>query len=304
MIGDFAHTMRILISGSRGFVGSSLMPVLDADGHRLARLVRAESTAANAIAWNPETGHVDREALEGLDAVVHLAGEPIATRWTSAKKARIRASRVDGTRMLSDVLASLRTPPRAMVCASAIGYYGSRGDEVLTEDSPPGDGFLAELCQQWERAAEPAIQRGIRVVHLRIGVVLSTDGGALGKILPIFRMGMGGRVGNGRQYWSWIAMEDLIGAMRHVLVTDTLRGAVNAVTPNPATNKHFTKALGRALKRPTLFPLPAFAARLMLGEMAEELLLSSARVHPGKLLMNGFTFRYPELDTALQHLLS
>ena len=295
--------MRLLVTGSRGFIGSALTPALDADGHRLTRLVRAASKAAHEIAWNPETGHVDREALEGLDAVVHLAGEPLATRWTPAKKIKIRESRVLGTRRLSEVLAGLRTPPRTMVCASAIGYYGSRGEEVLTEDSPPGEGFLAELCQAWERATEPAVQRGIRVVHLRIGLVLSPSGGALGKMLPIFRMGLGGHLGRGRQYWSWVAMDDVLGAVRYALVTDALRGAVNVAAPNPLLNRKFTRALGRALHRPTLFPLPAFAARLMLGEMAEELLLSSARVHPGKLLMSGFAFHYPDVEAALRHVL-
>jgi uncharacterized protein (TIGR01777 family) len=235
---------------------------------------------------------------------VHLAGENIAKgRWNARKKARIRDSRVNGTRLLSEALTRLSKPPAVMVCASAIGYYGDRGDEVLREESASGSGFLAEVCRQWEAAAEPARKRGIRVVHLRIGVVLSPEGGALAQMLFPFRMGLGGKLGSGRQYFSWIAIDDLVTVIAHALTNDTLQGPVNAVAPHPVTNLEFTRTLGRVLARPTLFPMPALAARLAFGEMADELLLSSARVEPTRLLATAYQFRHPQLEGALRHLL-
>jgi uncharacterized protein (TIGR01777 family) len=242
--------------------------------------------------------------LEGFDAVIHLAGENIAEgRWTEPKKVRIRESRTKPTRALSEALAKLNNPPRTLVSASAIGFYGHRGDEILREGSAPGSGYLPEVCLGWEGATASAVQKGIRVVHLRFGGVLATTGGALAKMLPPFRMGVGGKVGDGKQYMSWIALDDVMGAIHHVLITDRLIGPLNAVAPNPVTNSEFTKTLGRVLSRPTLFPVPAAAARIAFGEMADALLLASARVIPARLVETGYQFRYPELEGALRHLL-
>ncbi|MCZ6676268.1 MAG: TIGR01777 family oxidoreductase [Candidatus Poribacteria bacterium] len=297
--------MNILITGSTGLIGSALVPSLITDDHRVTRLVRSKPLPGEAeVHWNPEAGEIDTDSFKAFKAVVHLAGENIAGgRWTAERKARIRDSRVQGTRLLSESLANLTQPPKVLVCASAIGYYGDRGEEILNEESPSGTGFLPEVCREWETATEPATQSGIRVVHLRFGVVLSAAGGALAKMLFPFRLGVGGRIGSGRQYMSWIALDDGAGAIRHALITDTLEGPVNVVAPHPVTNREFTKILGRVLGRPTVFPMPAFAARLALGEMAEALLLSSARVEPARLLATGYEFHYPELEAALQHLL-
>jgi len=296
--------MTILVTGASGLIGSALIPVLTREGHRIIRLVRAEPKPGEAaIRWDPEAGILETAGLAGLDAVVHLAGENIAGRWTTGKKARIRDSRVKGTRLLSESLARLPEPPNVLVCASATGYYGDRGEEPLQEESAPGSGFLAEVCREWEAAADAAVQRGIRVVHLRFGLVLSPKGGALARMLLPFRLGVGGIVGSGSQYWSWIALDDAVHAVHHALFTDTLRGPVNAVAPHPVTNREFTKILGRVLGRPTPFPVPAFAARFLFGEMADALLLASARVEPAKLLASGYRFRYPELEGALHHLL-
>jgi uncharacterized protein len=296
--------MNILITGASGLIGSALIPALTMDGHRVTRLVRSQPKPGDmAVQWDPDRGSLDAGSLEGLDGVVHLAGEPIGERWTAEKKARIRDSRVKGTRLLSETLSHLSIPPKILVSASAIGYYGDRGEEVLTEESASGSGFLAEVCRGWEAATEPALQKGIRVVNLRFGVVLSSTGGALAKMLPPFRMGMGGILGSGKQYMSWIILDDAVGAIRHALLTEPLQGPANATAPQPVTNEEFTKTLGKVLKRPTLLPMPAFAARLMFGEMADELLLSSARVQPVKLLATGYAFRYPELEAGLRHLL-
>jgi len=297
--------MRILITGSTGLIGTALAPVLSRRGHEVIRLVRPSSTSgAGVVHWDPRSGTIDAAALEGLDGVVHLAGENIAAgRWTATQKERIRESRVRGTNLLSESLARLARPPRVWVSASAIGYYGDRGDEIVREESRPGSGFLPEVCIAWEAATKVAEDRGIRVVHLRTGMVLSMVGGGLAKMLPVFRMGAGGVIGNGRQYMSWIALDDVIGAIHHALTTDGLRGPVNTVAPAQVTNREFTKTLGRVLSRPTLFPLPAFAARLALGEMANELLLASQRVEPARLIASGYQFRFPDLEGALRHLL-
>jgi len=297
--------MKILVTGSTGLVGRTLVPFLTGRGDSVIRLVRSTSKSEGAkVHWNPATGSIDTARLEGLDAVVHLAGERIATgRWTAEKKVRIRESRVRGTRLLCESLARLGQPPQVLVSASAIGYYGDRGDEILREESASGSGFLAQVCREWEAATESAIQKGIRVVHLRIGVVLSPLGGALAKMLLPFRMGLGGIIGSGRQFMSWIALEDLVGSIAYALTTDAIRGPVNAVAPHPVMNREFTKTLGRVLGRPTLFPMPAFAARLAFGEMADELLLSSGRVEPARLSTTGYVFRYPTLEGALRHLL-
>ncbi len=298
--------MRVFVTGSTGLVGSALVPRLKVAGHSVTRLVRGIPAAGeDAVRWDPAAGSLDQAALEGADAVVHLAGENIAAgRWNEDKKSRIRDSRVRGTRLLAETLAKCGRPPSVLVAASAIGYYGDRGDEKLTEDSPAGHGFLAEVCRDWERATEPAAAKGIRVVNLRFGVILSAGGGALARMLMPFRMGVGGRVGSGRQWMSWIALEDALGAVLHVLSHESLRGPVNAVSPDPVTNLHFTKALGRVLARPTILPMPAFAARLALGQMADELLLASARVEPARLLASGFAFTHPDLESALRHLLA
>jgi uncharacterized protein (TIGR01777 family) len=297
--------MQILVTGSTGLVGSTLIPALTAEGHRVNCLVRSKSKLGiRDTYWDPTAGELYSPPLEGLDAVIHLAGENIAGgRWTAARKARIRDSRIQGTRLLSGSLAQLARPPKVFVSASAVGYYGDRADEVLTEQSPPGSNFLAGVCREWESATEPAAQHGIRVVILRLGVVLTPTGGALAKMLTPFRMGVGGIIGSGKQYMSWIAIDDLVRIIIYMLKTDSLNGPTNAVAPNPVTNAEFTKTLGRVLRRPTVLPMPAFAARLALGEMADELLLASARVVPSKLLASGFVFRHPDLESALTDLL-
>ncbi len=298
--------MKILVTGSSGLVGTALVRFLAAGGYDVVRLVRSGTAAPGAtLLWDPGAGLLDPAGLEGLDGVVHLAGDNISSgRWSRAKKERIRRSRVEGTRLLSETLSRLSRPPKTLVCASAIGYYGSRGSEILTEESAPGSGFLSEVCRDWEAAAEIAVGRGIRVVHLRFGVVLSASGGALARMLVPFRLGAGGVVGGGAQYISWISLDDAVGAILHSLATRALRGAVNAVTPAPVTNREFTRILGAVLGRPTLLPVPAFAVRLALGEMADALLLSSARVEPARLLATGYRFRHPDLEAALRHLLA
>jgi uncharacterized protein (TIGR01777 family) len=258
-----------------------------------------------SIHWDPSTNTLDAAALEGFDAVVHLAGESIAAgRWTAAQKKRILDSRVQGTRLLANTLAQLQRRPSVMVSASAVGFYGDCGDRILREDSPPGNDFLATVCREWEASTEAATKAGIRVVHLRSGVVLAKEGGALAKMLLPFKMGVGGRIGSGRQYMSWIDLEDEVGVILHCLSHESLRGPVNSVGPSPVTNAEFTKALGRALSRPTIFPLPAFMARVILGEMADALLLSSQRVEPTKIEAAGFRFQHTNLDQTLRRILS
>jgi uncharacterized protein len=298
--------MRVAITGSTGLVGSEVVTVLSAAGHEVVRLVRrAPAPGEGAVRWDPEKGEIDGAGLEGLDAVVHLAGENIASgRWNAARKAAIRDSRVNGTRLLCDTLAGLARPPKTLVCASAIGIYGDRGEDALTEESPPAAGFLPGVCREWEAAASPAAEKGIRVVHLRIGMVLSPKGGTLSRMLPLFRAGMGGVFGSGRQYVSWIALDDLSLILLHALQRGDLSGPVNAVAPRPVTNREFTEALGKVLSRPTPLPVPAFALRIAVGsEMADALLLASARVFPRRLAETGYPFRFPELPAALRHLL-
>ena len=296
--------MNVLLTGSSGLIGSALAPALTGDGHRVRRLRRAASAAADATSWNPADGTFASGALDGIDAVVHLAGENIAGgRWTAARKARIRDSRVDGTRRLCEALAALDTPPRVLVAASAIGYYGDRGDALLDESAAPGTGFLPAVSRSWETAAAPARDAGIRVVHLRIGIVLSPAGGALAQMLLPFKLGVGGVLGSGDQYMSWIALDDVVGVVRHALADESLSGPVNAVAPRAVTNREFTRTLGKVLRRPTILPAPAFALRIALGEMADALLLASTRVDPAALRATTFEFRHPQLDGALRHLL-
>ena len=294
--------MRIGVTGATGLVGSALLPALEGAGHEAVGLRRGAGDSAGPPSWDPATGSV--AAGGPLDAVVHLAGENIAGgRWNAARKARIRDSRVEGTGALCRGLAALDPRPATLVCASAVGFYGDRGDERLDESSPAGSGFLADVCQEWEAAAAAAREAGIRVVHLRIGIVLTPAGGALGQMLLPFKLGVGGVIGSGRQFMSWIALDDLVAAILHAAVTDGLEGPVNAVAPNPASNAEFTKTLGRVLGRPTILPMPAFGARLAFGEMADHLLLGGARVEPSRLLETGFQFGYPDLGGALRHLL-
>lgn len=296
--------MDVVVSGATGLVGSALSKELEDKGHKVIVLSRSKPSSDDTIRWDPSRGQIDASRLEGVDAVVHLAGENIVGRWTPEKKRRIRDSRVQGTRLLAETIAGLSEKPRAMVCASAIGYYGDRGNELLREESEPGGAFLSEVVKEWEAAAAPAREAGVRVANLRFGVVLSAEGGALGTTLPIFKLGLGGKVGSGRQWWSWVALDDVAGAIIHALENESVEGPVNVVAPNPMTNAEYTKVLGDVLNRPTLFPLPAPAARAMLGEVADELLLASARVEPAKLKETGYEFRYPELEDALRHLLA
>jgi len=295
---------RVAITGSGGLVGSSLLPFLTTGGHEVVRLVRRPSEQSDTALWQPTSGLASPEALGRLDALVHLAGENIAAgRWTKERKERIRASRIEGTRNLIRSLERMKEPPRTLLCASAIGYYGSRGEELLTEDSPAGEGFLARVCEDWEKAARAAERLGTRVVLLRFGVILTPGGGALAKMLPPFKLGAGGRLGNGRQYMSWVSIDDAVGAIHHALMDESIAGAVNVVAPQAATNHDFTRALARVLGRPTLFPVPAAAARLAFGEMADEMLLSSTRVRPEKLEKAGFTFNDVDLEPTLARLL-
>jgi hypothetical protein len=297
--------MKVLISGSSGLVGSALVRKLEGSGSDVGRLLRTTSaTRPLDVRWQPGE-LLAPELVRGFDAVVHLAGRNLAGRWSPQMKREIRESRLLGTATISRAVADAFRAcgkPSVLVSASAIGFYGSRGSELLTESSPGGTGFLAELCRDWEASASPAAEAGVRLVLPRLGVVLSSEGGAMSRLLPIFRLGLGGRVGDGRQYWSWITLEDVLGAIEFAIANPTLSGPVNLTAPNPSTNAEFTAALARALGRPAIFPVPAFALRLALGEMANEALLASQRVQPEKLLNAGFRFAHPQLDEALDQL--
>jgi hypothetical protein len=296
--------MKILVSGATGLVGKHLIPQLESAGHRVATLVRRKAVSDLEIEWDSERGFPAGEAskLEGFDAVIHLAGDNVASsNWSNTKKRRIRDSRVNGTRLLVEALANCRSKPATFISASATGFYGNRGDEVLTEDSPAGIGFLSEVCQDWETEALKARAFGARVVMLRIGVVLAADGGALEKMLTPFRFGIGGVVGSGRQWMSWIAIEDLIGLIVFALGNERVEGALNATAPAPATNKDFTKTLGKVLNRPTFLPVPGFAIRTLFGEMGESLLLQGNRILPEKALSAGFQFKFADLESAIRN---
>jgi uncharacterized protein (TIGR01777 family) len=292
--------LRVAITGATGFIGSALAAFLTTGGHQVSRLVRGGRAAGSDIAWDPARGEIEREKLEGVDAVVHLAGEPVSERWTAAHKRGILESRVQGTRLVAETIASLARPPRLLVSASAVGIYGDGGDQVLAEAGPHGSDFLAGVAEAWEAAADPARAAGVRVVHPRFGVVLSPRGGALKALLPPFQMGGGGKLGNGKQWMSWIALDDAIGALHHLLLTDTLVGPVNVTAPSPATNAEFSKTLGHVLGRPAAITVPRLALKAMFGEMAEVMLLRGQRAIPRRLTESGFTFRHPTLEGALR----
>ncbi|WP_328913019.1 MULTISPECIES: TIGR01777 family oxidoreductase [unclassified Streptomyces] len=296
--------MRIAVTGASGLIGSALTASLAADGHQVVALVRREPSGPGEVRWDPAAGTVDAGGLEGCAAVVHLAGAGVGDRrWTDARKKVLRESRVSGTATIARAVAALDTPPRVLLCGTAIGYYGDTGDRRVDEDAPAGTGFLAELCQEWEAAADPARAAGIRTVCARTGLVVAAGGGAWGRLFPIFKAGLGGRLGNGRQFWSFIALHDEIAAMRHILDTDTLSGPVNLTAPEPVTNREVTAAMGRVLHRPTLATVPAPALRLALGEFAGDV-LGSQRVRPRRLLDSGFAYAFPLIDQAIKAALS
>lgn len=292
--------MNVLVTGSHGLIGSALVQALQLGGHSVRRAVRGAAEGRD-VTWDIPSCYVDTAALEGVDAVVHLAGEGIGERrWSKAQKERILRSRVDGTTLLAESLAGMATRPRVLVSGSAVGYYGERGDEVLTESSSSGDDFLADVCRQWEAATAPAADAGIRVVHLRTGIVLSGRGGALKKQLPLFKLGVGGRLGSGRQWTSWVSLHDEVGAILHALRSDDLAGPINVTAPNPATNAELTAALGKAVGRPAKLPVPKAALGLVLGREMAASLTASQRVLPARLQEHGYTFKHPELPAALE----
>ena len=295
--------MRVLISGASGLVGRALAERLRRDGIDVGRLVRSDPAGPDEVRWDAGGGGADPAALSGWDAVVHLAGKNVGTLWTPGAKRVIRESRVTGTRGLARAIAHAKPAPAGLICASAVGYYGSRGDETLTEDAAPGSGFLADVCRDWEAACDPAREAGVRTVHLRTGIVLAADDGPLAKMLLPFRLGLGGRLGSGDQYLSWVTLEDTVEAVVFALRERSVTGPLNVVAPEPVTNAEFTRALGAALGRPTPFPVPAFALRMLPGGFGEETLLASQRAVPERLTGHGFTFRQPRLDQALRSVL-
>ncbi len=295
--------MKVLVTGSSGLIGSALLESLFANGHEVVRLLR-KNLAEGSPFWDPENGVVNLADVRNIDAVVHLAGDNIAEgRWNERKKARILDSRVKGTNLLAEFFATSQHKPRVMVAASAIGFYGDRGEALVDEASASGTGFLADVVKQWEEATTAAVDAGIRVANVRLGVVLSARGGALKKMLIPFRMGLGGVIGSGKQYMSWVGIDDVVEIIQYVIANDSLRGPVNLVSPNAVSNREFTRMLGHVLHRPAIFPMPAFAARIAFGEMANDLLLASTRVEPKRLMENGYEFRYPELGQAFKHIL-
>ncbi|WP_159664643.1 TIGR01777 family oxidoreductase [Streptomyces mexicanus] len=291
---------RVAVAGASGLIGSALVRSLAADGHHVVRLVRRSARGADEVCWDPENQYVDAAGLAGGDAVVNLAGAGVGDhRWTEADKKKLRDSRGLGTAALAEALAGLDTPPRVFVSGSAIGFYGDTGDRTVNEDAPPGDGFLARLCVEWEEAAAPAQEAGVRTVFARTGLVVTRQGGAWGRLFPLFRAGLGGRLGDGRQYWSFIALHDEVAALRHLIDTDGLSGPVNLTAPEPLTNAQITAVMGRVLRRPTPLPVPAPVLRAALGEMAGDV-LGSARVVPERLVESGFSFAFPGIEDALR----
>jgi uncharacterized protein len=297
------NSPRILVTGVSGPIGAALLPSLRSRGYDVVRLVRGAGANDHQIRWDPGQP-LSPGLVSGFQAVIHLAGESIVGRWTPAKKARIRDSRKLGTRNLAEALAKAPQRPHVFISGSAVGYYGNRDDELLTEESSPGSDFLAGVCRDWEAASQPAADAGIRTVNIRVGLVLSPDGGALQKMLLPFRLGLGGRIGDGCQWWSWIDRQDIVGAIHHIMKTDLLRGPVNLVAPRPVTNAEFTRILARVLHRPAILPMPVFAARAALGEMADGLLLASQRVEPTQLVGSGYPFHCSDLQKALQDILA
>ena len=297
--------MKILMTGASGLLGSALIPFFTTGGHIVRTLVRRAPFPEKSEAfWDPEKKRLDPSAFDGVDAVIHLAGEHIGKgRWTDEKKRRIIESRTKGTSLIAETISRLSSPPPVLICASAIGYYGNRGDKILTEKDPPGNDFISKVCSQWEQSAQAAVEAGIRVVFMRIGIALSPAGGALSRLLLPFRAGLGGKIAYGSQYMSWVGIDDVIGAFFHVLADNKIAGPVNVVSPNPVTNLEFTKTLGQVLSRPAIFSIPAAAINFAFGEMGREVLLSGTRVMPGKLLETGYRFRNPDLFSALSHLL-
>ncbi|MCE5315862.1 MAG: TIGR01777 family oxidoreductase [Parachlamydia sp.] len=296
--------MRVMVTGATGLVGSALVAHLRGAGHSVTKLVR-HPHADDERKWDPAEGQINLKDLEGFEGIVNLAGESIASgRWTMSKKKRILESRISSTRILVETFAKMASPPAVLINASAIGYYGDRGEEPLTEESSSGDGFLADVCRQWEAAAEPASKLGMRVVALRTGIVLAKEGGALAKMIIPFKLGLGGVVASGSQYMSWIAIDDLVRIIAFLLTESSLKGAFNAVGPAPATNRDFTKTLGEVLHRPTFMPMPALAIKFLLGEMGQEMLLNSQKVLPERLQKAGYAFAYPDLNQALAHIIS
>lgn len=291
------------MTGSSGLIGNALLKYLTKEGYSVSLLKRSKVLEANEFFWDPSRGEIDKLALKGIDVVVHLAGEPIAQRWSSSAKKRIVNSRVNGTRLLAETIAQSQALP-SLICASGINYYGDQPEGVVDESSPPGLGFLAEVCRQWESATNPAIEAGVRVVFMRTGIVLSGYGGALAKMLPFFKAGLGGRIGDGQQLMSWISLSDLVKAYIFVLEDDAASGALNAVAPEPVTNSKFTKTLGKVLGRPTVFPLPASLVKMIFGEMGKETVLSNLGVLPKSLIDHGFEWQHAELETALKQILS
>jgi uncharacterized protein (TIGR01777 family) len=297
-----AMISRILVSGVSGPIGAALLPPFKTRGYEITRLVRGEVTGEDQVSWDPAKP-IAPENVSGFDAVIHLAGESIVGRWTDDKKKKIRDSRVVGTTALAEALAQTKDKPQVFVCSSAIGYYGDRGDEVLNEESAPGEGFLPDVCREWEAATKATIDAGIRTVQMRTGVVLSPKGGALRKMLTPFKMGVGGKIGDGRQWMSWIDVQDMVGAIHHILKSDLLQGPVNMVAPKPVTNAEFTKTLANVLSRPAIFPMPAFVVKLTFGEMGETVLLGSQRVEPAQLVASGYPFRFSDLRASLENIL-
>ena len=292
--------MKIAIAGASGLIGSALIPILQSDGNQITRLVRS-SPKAGEIEWHPNQDEVSSRSLEGFDVIINLAGENIAGgRWTDELKRKIRDSRVNGTHLLSEAIAKMSSKPKVFICASATGIYGDRDDEVLDEQSESGGGFLAGVCREWEMATQPASKAGVRVVNLRFGPILAREGGMLSKLLTPFKMGMGGKVGSGKQYISWVALDDAVNAIKLAVDKETVHGPLNVVSPNPVTNEEFTKTLGHVLNRPTALAMPAFAVRLAFGEMADEMLLASQKVIPKKLTSAGFQFQHPQLEAAMK----
>jgi len=292
--------MRIAVTGSTGLIGSALGRSLRSDGHEVVRLVRRPAHAEDEVEWDPKRQHVDTRGLDGCEAVVHLAGAGVGDhRWTAAYKKELRDSRVLGTAAIAEAVASLHTPPRVLVCGSAVGFYGDTGDRPVDESAPPGNTFLSTLCVEWEEAAAAAEEASVRTVFARSGLVVSRKGGAWARLFPLFRAGLGGRLGSGNQYWSFIALHDHVAALRHLIDTDTLEGPVNLTSPEPVTNREATAAMGRALHRPTPFPVPPTALKLALGEFSEDI-LTSQRVLPTRLLESGFTFAFPTIDEAIR----